>query len=120
MTTHPKLTLDIVRPVMRQIALEMPDKTVPSMGCQYATELQTPGCLVGHALHRLGWSVEELANLDTAPTARQTTDIGSLINYGRIEADDEAKRYLVLAQIAQDRGQTWMDSVTAAEKGRML
>lgn len=119
MTDHPVITLETAVRVLNEIANESPDRTVSV--CQYQDSGQ-PCCLIGTALHRLGYSVEELAELDTGidpleaeQPQDEASDIDVLVRYGRVNATPGAARFMRKAQVAQDGKHTWHDSVLAAE-----
>lgn len=118
-TEHPKLTLDIVRPVMDEIVKDNPTKQIDVGSCSYAgvdVHAGQPSCLVGHVLHQLGWSTEELAALDKSDPEGDGTAFETLVQYGLVKAERDVVRYLQVAQSTQDRQQPWLDAYRAAER----
>lgn len=88
---------------------------VGSVGCVYVHE-GSCSCLIGVALHLLGWTVEEIEQLDAR--GHLGTAVGCLC--GKVTADTATGRLanLVLreAQSEQDNGRTWNDALAAALK----
>ena len=72
-----------------------------------------PGCIVGNVLHRLGVPLETLAQYEATPAY----DVAqSLISEGVLTSNGEAMRLLNVAQIAQDSGMNWGDTVRRAKR----
>ena len=119
-TLFPKpdmLTMAIVGPVLDEIVSEQPDTIIASLGCKYASNYR-PSCLVGHMLYRLGWTSEELHNLDSADTDGSGTGIETLVDYGYIDADSTTTRFLTVLQDYQDAQNRWEDALSIA-RGRV-
>jgi len=115
MNEHPKLTLNMVGPVAEDVARDYPNRAISGPDCRYAdADATVPRCLVGHVLHRLGWSVTELRELDQTELPSASTAIYDLIDYGKIDADDKARRFLANLQFRQDMGHKWEDVINFA------
>lgn len=86
-----------------------------TIGCVYV-HAGSCSCLIGVALHLLGWTVEEIEQLDTR--GHLGTAVGTLA--GKITADTPdgrlANSVLREAQSQQDNGRTWNDALAAALK----
>ena len=110
--THPKLTTQAVRQAAHEVVFDNPDKIVDT--CSYADTF-APSCLVGHILHRLGWSVDELYELDCVDGLSGPMPILWLKNHGFVDLELNAGDYLAYLQNAQDGGQTWSRALEIAE-----
>jgi len=75
--------------------------------CQYVRN-SAPSCLVGHALHLGGWSVDALDGLINTP-------VRDAVRIGFTSLDKEAANVFDLAQVVQDQGGTWGEALRAAE-----
>lgn len=75
------------------------------VGCRYEYE-GAPSCLVGHVLHRAGWSVEALKSLDWSGISAQDLWHQSLPE-GVGVVTMAAAEVLERAQIHQDDGDSW-------------
>lgn len=74
--------------------------TIPT--CVYVHEGE-PSCLVGQILHRHGVSLDMLSQHEFEGAWTVAFQLAS--------ADDKARGFLLAAQTAQDRGQTWGEAV---------
>lgn len=115
MSAHPTLTRQQAEALLTEVAAEYPDRVVDS--CCYVVD-DEPSCLVGHVLHRAGWSIADLRDADTA-------------NFGNSAAVDDLSRHLGafaglapgagqllhVAQDWQDNDAPWAEAVTAALGG---
>lgn len=78
--------------------------------CRYVVDGQ-PSCVVGHVLHRAGWTIEELEYMD----APATLIIASILDeYEPDRITPGAARVLHEAQLTQDARDTWGESLEAA------
>lgn len=104
---------------VREQAQAHPDKVYakdPSVTtgvvCAYAHSSE-PGCIIGWALHDLGWSLDDLRTLDLG----EDTGIVDVIRTGEIpgidQGDDEVE-WLSEVQNYQDKGKPWGDAVAQA------
>lgn len=85
------------------------DRDEESGKCSYQRNGE-PSCIVGHALHRLGVSIEDLKAFDTM----SDSDINEIIlsNHDIFEVDSmAAKRGLEFTQANQDSGKPWAEAV---------
>lgn len=78
--------------------------------CHYAHN-GCPSCLVGHALHRAGMTVNQLAALDG-----QDNDIATVPLPVGVELTSFAREVFAVAQDAQDIRQPWGMALSAAER----
>jgi hypothetical protein len=78
--------------------------------CHYAHD-DAPSCLVGHALHRAGVTVEQLASLD-----KHDNHIASVELPAEVEITDEAQDVFAVAQDTQDDGKPWGVALSVAER----
>ncbi|MFJ8818180.1 hypothetical protein [Amycolatopsis thermoflava] len=89
-----------------RLGASRPDRA-PLPNCVYAHN-GAPSCLVGHALHRAGVPVEDLAKMtgqiDELSWWPESLDVGS-----------DAVEVFLAAQYAQDEGSPWGDALAAAE-----
>lgn len=84
------------------------------VGCRYEYE-GAPSCLVGHVLHRAGWSVEALKSLDESGSSAQ--DLWYLnLPEGVGVVTKAAAEVLEKAQVYQDDGACWGFAVREAIK----
>jgi len=97
---------------------EYPDPLHP-VRCYYVWNGQC-SCLIGHALHRAGWSIEQLAPLDRGtPGVAGPALITSAAELGLIselELSAEAARTFGVAQGLQDDGSSWGVALADARK----
>lgn len=119
-----KFTESQVIDSLRAVAEERPDHVYErpahmdggDVSCYYVhTDAETddpvtPGCGVGVALHRLGLPLEDLAKCEgeAADTVVERLCAGG--SYG------EAAQFALTFQSCQDNGDTWADSLSAAEQ----
>lgn len=108
---------------VREQAQAHPDKVYKkdpdvdsATACVYAHSTE-PGCIIGWALHDLGWSLEDLRMLDEG----EDTGIVDVIRAGEIpgidQIDDEVE-WLREVQDYQDRRDSWSEAVTLADRHR--
>ncbi|MEV8056544.1 hypothetical protein AB0P37_08455 [Streptomyces antimycoticus] len=71
---------------------------------------KTPGCLVGHALHRLG------VPLATLEKWEGTSATGVIEGITTLDECASAVQLANEAQMAQDTGQCWSESLATAER----
>lgn len=101
---------------LRKLGEEFSDYVDPNSraeGCRYI-ENGAPSCIVGTALVRMGFDVNEIAELDTEDRGHSTR-IGNSSSYlvtDRLSA--EAVEVLSRAQSVQDGGGTWGEAATHA------
>lgn len=119
----PKVSGAQLREAVRTLALAEPDKVyaVPDDQpnrdralCFYVhvdpeTGVQTPGCLIGTALHQLGVSLDALAGWEGLAAALA---VPALVDG---EVSDADLRFLGTAQDQQDDGATWRDAYLRAD-----
>jgi hypothetical protein len=109
--------LELLREVVAEHGTETVYQQVPVMGsdgserlmCVYAHDGQ-PSCLIGHALHRAGVTVDELAALQGV--ADELDDVLP----ARVDLDPLAESVFYAAQFLQDDGSPWGEALTAAEE----
>lgn len=92
-----------------------PDGVAAASGvdCMYVHG-DKPGCIAGHALHRLGVPLEAMARIESETVCRTNMElIGVRITDLEDGYEDEASP-LYAAQAAQDRGETWGEALSAA------
>jgi hypothetical protein len=81
-----------------------------SSGCVYVWRGK-PSCLIAHVLARAGWTVEQIADLDSVGAVVSLADKGFTIG------DADAVAILDAAQTVQDIGEhTWAEALAAAEE----
>ena len=97
--------------LLREVVAEKGSGYVYTGLCVYAYE-GACGCLIGHALHRAGVSIEQLAAMDEQPAADVAIDKVQLPD--GLEIDERAKQILYAAQLKQDNGHTWGTALTEA------
>ena len=118
--THPTLTLATVLPVFEALVAENPKfvytKPEGTRVCRYAWN-GAPSCGVGQVLHKLGWSVKELEDLDAH---LPSPIIGSLVNRNIIVADAKAAEVLRVFQLKQDAVYSWEESLLEAKKAAKI
>lgn len=119
-----KFTDSQIIEALRATAEENPDRVYKApehlegeaLSCFYVhTDPETgdpvsPGCGVGVALHSLGVSLEELAKCEG-----QAADT-AIERLTPRDPDGEAARFALTFQNYQDDGDTWADSLRAAEE----
>ena len=88
------------------------DCLLVEMGCRYFYN-GAPSCLVGHVLHRAGWSVNALRNLDDGGIAAQDLWYADLPQ-GATGLTQGAALALEKAQELQDVGDTWGEALKGA------
>lgn len=111
---HRRITVDVVRDVLREIAAEEPDR------CDARTELESgpryihsghPSCLVARVLYRLGFSAGVLRAMDREYPTGELVEPGARIAESRHPAlrkiDPTAKQLLQWVQDKQDQGLAW-------------
>lgn len=73
-----------------------------SSRCRYVDQGQ-PSCLIGHVLHHLGVSIEELEAFDMQEdTAAKDIDVWE---------DNKTEKLASLVQLEQDLGRTWEEAL---------
>lgn len=109
----------LVRKVREQ-AQAHPDKVykkdpgmISGSVCVYAHSKE-PGCIIGWALHDLGWSLEDLRTLDDRVDAGIRYVAENVIP-GINEGDPDAVDWLEKVQVNQDNGYKWGVSVAQAD-----
>lgn len=101
---------------VKKVAAEHPDYVYekPADGCAYEVDGK-PSCLVGHAMFRLGMSLDLIRRCDSAGA------IGHVLDefYGEFDesGDDEGvcRALLGWTQAVQDSGKPWGEAVSEAE-----
>lgn len=84
-----------------------------SIGCVYVHE-GSCSCLIGVALHLLGWTVEEIEQLDTrGPLGNGVACLVDKITAATREGS-HVNAILAAAQGRQDNGDSWNEALTAA------
>lgn len=82
--------------------------------CAYFLENGAPGCIVGHALHRLGINAQDVEEMNTGIGV---TDLLDSISY--VDPMDRRQmsmvNWLTIAQSAQDRGEPWSSAIIEAD-----
>ena len=116
-----RITLDAVIDTLRALAEELPDKVDPRVGRGLPpryVEHGEPVCLVAVLLHRLGYSVGHLKQLNReGPQAAQASTGGVVLGRSRNpllrRIDPVARDLLDAVQAKQDRGgwYTWRRAV---------
>ncbi len=109
------LDFDTTVKVVEDIVKSVADDFVYNDECSYAVPRggdYEPGCLVGRALFVMGWSVDELHELDVASTRDGDTRITTLIDSGFVEADLATRKFLGAVQDVQDNRRTWRDALS--------
>lgn len=75
------------------------------------------GCLVGHALHRAGLTMDELALMDIEDTAEGLgTGIRDAWIPARVQLTGAAREVFEVAQGAQDKGKRWGEALDSARR----
>lgn len=92
-------------------------------GCTYVVN-ESPACLAGAALDKLGVPLDALKALDLASGGVGSTTIASeaaerVLRSFDIEMSGQAARALRTAQAAQDYGQDWGSALNAAEQEQL-
>lgn len=89
--------------------------------CAYEVEGE-PACIVGLALHKLGWPVRELVEIDCADEGGGIADLIAAEHV--FIADGGARRVVIAmlsdAQTTQDTGATWEEALQAALAARAM
>ena len=101
---------------VKKVAAERPDYVYSEEPCQYQYDGK-PSCIVGHALHRLGVSIEALEALDAAQEGGGVPASG-LPSYLPILVEEGSRSALLSvceAQEAQDDGIPWGEAVGGVE-----
>lgn len=78
--------------------------------CKYQHDGE-PSCMIGHALHLAGWSVEELSLLDTEDDIQPAITLWD--SYPELFTENAAYIFAA-AQVPQDRGKTWHEAYKQA------
>ena len=110
-----EVTVLQVQAEIRKLAQEQPDfvykRPESSSFCLYVHEAsdgsKTPGCIVGHALHRLGFSFDELEIGGTAGEA--------LHRLGISDWDKDTVVWITRVQGEQDTGIPWGQAVARTD-----
>ncbi|WP_458085763.1 hypothetical protein [Streptomyces malaysiensis] len=115
--TKIEITAEQLEATIREVAAERPDyiyKTPEGSDiCRYVhtdndSGVQIPGCLIGHALNRLGVPLADLCR-------NEGTDAASVIHtYTTLGTWDPAVMAAENAQFEQDQGSTWSEAVRIA------
>jgi hypothetical protein len=86
----------------------------PQGSCSYVHG-DTPGCIVGHALHNLGVSIDLLRAMDCSdvPIFAAAYEL-ELVPAG-VTATEKALQFFTAAQMHQDMRATWGQALRAAE-----
>lgn len=101
-----KIGYDELLTTLTEIVGKSPEYVYEPVGewhkCLYANQGQ-PSCLIGHALHHLGFSIEELEAFDMqeGPFA---FDIG-------VWEDDKTEKLASLVQLEQDKRMPWGEAL---------
>lgn len=75
-------------------------------GCYYAHADGSPGCIVGHFVHKL--------NPDFDLKGYEFSGVPSILHYAGIKVTGDAMQFLGDVQAYQDGGSTWKDAVEKA------
>lgn len=95
-----------------------------SKECRYfegsTPEDVTPGCIVGHVLHKLGYEPTFQSDFyDQDRLVRndgiEGQDATGLVSMHVIDASEEVGLVLKAAQMAQDQGMTWTQAINQAD-----
>lgn len=92
-----------------------PDGVAAASGveCMYVHG-DKPGCIAGHALHRLGVPLDAMKRIESETVCWTNMEaIGIRITDLEENYEDETNP-LYAAQAAQDRGETWGEALSAA------
>lgn len=116
MSEYPNITDETLIKAIREVASANAERvyTKPddSVYCLYvhtdAGDL-TPGCLIGHALHRLGVPLERMHGV--------TGNASDLMSALGIDVSNAVRHYAVDAQGCQDTRMTWSAAVRVADQG---
>lgn len=84
--------------------------------CRYVVDGQ-PSCVVGHVLHRAGWTIDELEYMDDPATI---VVAGILDQYEPDRVTARAATILAEAQLTQDARNTWGESLKDARNAYEL
>lgn len=106
-------TLDLLRRAAQTRGGEYRYTPPAGVGCVYVHE-GSCSCLIGVALHLLGWTVEEIEQLDArGPLGSAVGTLFGKITAATTEGSD-ANAVLAAAQCQQDNGRTWNVALAAA------
>jgi hypothetical protein len=106
--------MELLREVVAEKGSDYVDETQSTRGCVYTHEGK-PSCLIGHVLHRFGYSVENLHGFDMRGEYIGSNGIHEIIKDRLVPADDVALKTLRAAQEEQDDGMPWGDALAEAE-----
>jgi hypothetical protein len=117
------LSLDDVISKMREVAEEFPDQAISN--CFYFHADGSPACIVGQALHRLGFEAHHIApvlNTKACNTlfgwgdfSRYTYYVGDLAESSDNSPEMLKKKWIASVQKYQDTGSTWGSAVESAD-----
>lgn len=114
-----KQALELLHEVVEEVGEDHRYQQVPSpssdagsAGCRYEYN-GAPSCLVGHVLHRAGWPLSALQDLDTRGVGAEELYYVELPD-GTPGVTQGAARVLNRAQGRQDLGDTWGTALEAA------
>jgi hypothetical protein len=101
-------TEDALRALEEAVAEKGEDYIYPEAGktCYYALD-GAPSCLVGNALHRLGYSILQLEEFRSHPICSLPADV---------PMEDRALDAFIRAQEAQDAGAPWGEALHVARE----
>jgi hypothetical protein len=110
-----EVTVLQVQAEVRKLAQEQPDfvykRPEYSAFCLYVHEtsdgIKTPGCIVGHALHRLGFSLDELEIGGTASEALERLSVNGW--------DKDVVTWITRVQGEQDMATPWGRAVALVD-----
>ena len=119
MTKHPYVTTDLALQALEQAVAKRGESFVYTSRylkesvCRYVDAPMgggafEPACIVGVALSELGWTTEEIKGI------RNTNVLEMVAFTPRLEGDHEAFEIWMVAQKAQDGGQTWGQALAEA------
>jgi hypothetical protein len=111
MSASPALTQQQAETLLAEVAAEHPARVIKTG--RYAIR-DEPSCLVGHVLHRAGWSIADLATADEADSGAPCA-ADALVHLGRFAGlTPDAARLLRVAQEWQDDCASWAEATAAA------
>ena len=122
------LTAKQIAEEVRRVGEAQPQHRLSNtQACRYATkDGKQPVCIVGHALHNLGVSLDVLFRLDRSSSLEASTRIESeeardMLGLPAFNVDPETDRHLEWAgevQSEQDMNVPWGEAVERADKSR--
>lgn len=103
---------DLLR-TLREVAAEQPEKVYKSPagagGSCFYVHGNEPGCIVGHALHRLGVPLETLKEHESDAARAPLNDLFPEVTEGAMDLVDSV-------QYLQDRGEPWGEAIKALDE----